>query len=227
MEAAARARRYIVNVEGALRQLEGQDLGSASALVEQAKRYLSDAEYYLEKGDVVTSVACSSYAEGLLDALRLLGIAKVEWPRSERPRVLVGGAFEIIHPGHLHLLRKARELGRVVVVVARDSTIRKLKGRPPVVPEQQRLEVVRSLRYVDEAYLGNDPLDIESTLKTLKPDIVLLGPDQDRIKALVEEAAARAGLNVKVLKLENRIQGAYLSTSEIMRRAVSLLSPAP
>jgi FAD synthetase len=102
-----------------------------------------------------------------------------------------------------------------------------LKGRPPVVPEQQRLEVVRSLRYVDEAYLGNDPLDIESTLKTLKPDIVLLGPDQDRIKALVEEAVARAGLNVKVLKLENRIQGAYLSTSEIMRRAVSLLSPAP
>ncbi len=222
MEAESRARRYIANVEYALQQLEGRDLGPASALVEQAKRYLRDAKYYLERGDAVTSVACSSYAEGLLDALRLLGVANVEWPKGERPKVLVGGAFEIIHPGHLHLLRKARELGRVVVVVARDSTVQKMKGRPPIVPEQQRLEVVRSLCYVDEACLGNDPLDVEATLKTLKPDIVLLGPDQDRVGELVEEAVARTGMSVRVLKLESRIQGAYLSTSEIIKRAASL-----
>jgi len=227
MNVETRARRYIANVEAVLRQLEGQDLGRASVLVEQAKRYLSDAEYYLERGDAVTSAACSSYAEGLLDALRLLGIAEVEWPKGERPKVLVGGAFEIIHPGHLHLLRKARELGRVIVVVARDSTIQKMKGRPPIVPERQRLEVVRSLRYVDEAYLGNDPLDIETTLKTLKPDIVLLGPDQNRLRELVEEAIARTGMNVKVLKLENRVQGAYLSTSEIIKRAAYLSSQSP
>lgn len=223
VEAERRAQKYIANVKEALRQLEGRDLGKASKLVEQAKKYLSDAEYYLEKRDLLTSIACSSYAEGLLDAIRLLEIAEVEWPRSERQRVLVGGAFEIIHPGHLHLLRKARDLGRVVVVVARDSTIQRLKGRPPLVPEQQRLEVVKSIRYVDEAYLGSDPLDIEGTLAALKPDIVLLGPDQDRIESLVKEAVARKGLNVKVLKLENRVQGEYLSSSEIIKRVASLL----
>lgn len=225
MDAEARARKYIENVRAALRQLLGQDLGEASKLVDQAKMYLNDAEYFLEKKDVLTSIACSSYAEGLLDAIRLLGIAKVEWPRKERPRVLVGGAFEIIHPGHLHLLRRARDLGKVIVVVARDSTVQKLKGRSPLVPEQQRLEVVKSLRYVDEAYLGSDPLDIEGTLAALKPDIVLLGPDQDRIENLVREAVVRMGLNVKVVKLGNRIRGAYLSSSEIARRAASLACP--
>lgn len=228
MEAERRAWRYIENVRAALKQLEGAHLGEASRVVERAEEYLRDAEYYLlERGDVLTSIACSSYAEGLLDALAMLGMAKLEWPRAERPRVLVGGAFEIIHPGHIYLLKQARELGRVIVVVARDSTVLKLKGRPPIVPEEQRLEVVKSLRYVDEAYLGNDPLDIEATLKALKPDIVLLGPDQNGLEPLVRSAVERLRLDVKVLKLEKRVQGVCLSSSEIARRAAALINSSP
>ncbi|MEM0459899.1 MAG: DUF357 domain-containing protein [Thermofilaceae archaeon] len=218
MESLERARRYIENLRAALVDLEGKDLGAATRVVEQARSYLSDAEFYLERGDIITSIACSSYAEGLLDALNLLSVARIEWPRKPRPRVIVGGAFEILHPGHLHLLRRARELGRVIVIVARDSTIQKLKGRPPIVPEQQRLEVVKSIRYVDEAYLGSDPLDVEGVLLKLRPDIVLLGPDQHYLEELVREAISRLNLGISVVKLENRVGTESFSSSAIFRK---------
>ncbi|RLF13769.1 MAG: DUF357 domain-containing protein, partial [Thermoprotei archaeon] len=60
-------------------------------------------------------------------------------------KVLVAGVFDLIHPGHLFFLQCAKELGEVYVVVARDSTVERIKGRRPVVPEDQRLEVVRQL----------------------------------------------------------------------------------
>lgn len=218
MQAEERARKYIENLRSALAGLEGVDLGLAARVVEQAKSYLADAEFYLERGDVITSIACSSYAEGLLDALNLLGIARIEWPRGPRPTVIVGGAFEILHPGHLHLFREARKLGKVIVIVARDSTIEELKGRPPIVPEQQRLEVVKSIRYVDEAYLGSEPLDVEGTLLKFKPDVIVLGPDQDHLEKLVREAIARLNLSTQVIKLKNRVGDSNFSSSFIAKR---------
>lgn len=223
MRVDERAKRYIENLREVLSALEGGDLGPAQRLIEQAWSYLSDAEFYLERGDAVTSIACSSYAEGLLDALALLGIAKIDWPREPRPVVLVGGAFEILHPGHLHLLRQARQLGRVVVIVARDSTVQRMKGRLPVIPEQQRLEVVKSIRYVDEAYLGSEPFDVEGVLRKHKPDIVLLGPDQDYIEKLVHEAASRLNLPTKIVKLKNRVGDTNFSSSTILRKLASSL----
>lgn len=222
MQAEERARRYIENLRSALAELEGMNLGQAARVIEQVRSYLADAEFYLERGDVITSIACSSYAEGLLDALNLLGITKIEWPRRLRPTVIVGGAFEILHPGHLHLLREARRFGRVVVIVARDSTIEKLKGRPPVVPEQQRLEVVRSIRYVDEAHLGNEPLDVEGTLLRFKPDVIVLGPDQNHLEKLVKEAISRLNLNTQVVKLKNRVGNSNFSSSIIAKRLLEL-----
>ncbi len=221
MKVEDRARRYIENLEAVLNALMRENLGAATRVVDLATSYLRDATYYLEKGDPVTSIACSSYAEGLLDALGLLGITRVEWPKRHRPKVLVGGVFEIIHPGHLYLLRKAKELGRVVVIVARDSTVTKLKGRLPVVPEEQRLEVVKSIKYVDEAYLGSEPLDIEGTLRRHKPDIVLLGPDQNMIEELVRRTIKATGINVRVIKLRKRVGSGITSSSEIIRRILT------
>jgi len=68
------------------------------------------------------------------------------------------GTFDIIHPGHGYYLRESKNLGgkdtKLVVVVARDVTVRKRK-RVPIVNEVQRLEVVKMLKPVDEAYLGH------------------------------------------------------------------------
>ncbi|HEX7515581.1 MAG TPA: adenylyltransferase/cytidyltransferase family protein, partial [archaeon] len=91
-------------------------------------------------------------------------------------RVLATGTFDILHPGHILYLKKARELGdELFVIVSRDSMI---KHKPkPILPEQQRLQVIKALEMVDFAELGSER-DIFEPLTLIKPDIVALGFDQ-------------------------------------------------
>ncbi|MBI2648807.1 MAG: adenylyltransferase/cytidyltransferase family protein, partial [Thaumarchaeota archaeon] len=92
--------------------------------------------------------------------------------------VMIGGAFEIIHPGHIHTVREAKKLGDVlVVVVARDKTVSKNKGRNPITREDLRVELVSSIKNVDAAVLGGEG-SIYDTLERVRPDIVALGYDQ-------------------------------------------------
>jgi len=55
------------------------DPSKVDEIVDEAKRYLEDAKYYLKKGKLETSLASVAYSEGLLDALRMLGLVKFEW----------------------------------------------------------------------------------------------------------------------------------------------------
>ncbi|MEM4647670.1 MAG: DUF357 domain-containing protein, partial [Candidatus Nezhaarchaeales archaeon] len=142
-------------------------------VVDNAKRYYYDAKHYMSLGDYPTSYVCIAYCEGLLDTLKFLNFIEViEEGRvvaEKRKRVMVAGVFDIIHPGHIYLISKAAELGDVVVVVARDSTVERLKGRRPVVPEDQRLEVVKNIKGVSEAVLGNEGEDMLKIVEELKP----------------------------------------------------------
>ena len=99
--------------------------------------------------------------------------------------VLTSGAFDLIHYGHIRLLEEAKRLGgpdaRLVVIVARDETIHRLKGLPPVIPEDQRRAVVEALKVVDEALLGYETLDMATVIDRVKPDIIAVGYDQDSI----------------------------------------------
>lgn len=194
-------------------------------ILDLAESYLRDAKYYFsEKFDLFTSLCCAAYSEGLIDALRFLGLVDFKWPTSKRPRVLVGGVFEILHPGHIYLLKKAKEYGEVIVVVARDKTIKKLKGREPIIPEAQRLEVIRSLKYVDEAILGDEDLNLKGVIETVKPDIILLGPDQSWIKELLKGELDRSH-SFRLIKLDERYKGYPLtSTSKIVKRVLRLFS---
>ena len=88
-------------------------------------------------------------------------------------RVLATGTFDLLHPGHLLYLSEARSLGdELYVIVARESMI-KHKQRP-IVPEEQRLAMVKALRVVDKAMLGSEK-DIFEPLCEIRPDIIVLG----------------------------------------------------
>lgn len=226
---AERLRAYMDNVEKALEALGARGLsGRARDLAELARAYLSDSKYYAEAGDLETALACVAYAEGLLDALRLLGIAEFEWqPLSkllERPKVLVAGSFEILHPGHLHLLRKAWEMGRVYVVVARDSNVERFKGRRPVVPEEHRRRVVESVKYVHAAVLG-DERDVMKPVEDIKPDVILLGPDQWASEEWLRRELEKRGMRgVRVVRLLERVGDDLYSATGILAKACSQLS---
>lgn len=130
--------------------------------------------------------------------------------------VLVAGTFDLLHPGHVHLLRVASRHGKVHVVVARDSNSKKVKGHLPVVPERQRLEMVRALKLVCSASLGHED-EFDSVLE-FKPDVIVLGPDQ-HFQGL-REKLRKHGLKTKVIRLRKRYNSFPLcASSDIISKA--------
>ena len=91
--------------------------------------------------------------------------------------VLAFGTFDLLHPGHLSYLRQARKFGdQLVVVIARDESVRKAKGHLPILFEKDRKALVGSLSFVDHAVLGNAH-DHFKVIKKIKPSVVCLGYD--------------------------------------------------
>ncbi len=227
MEDRERIEAYIVNLERAIKILEHKEIPAKyKPLLENAKAYLSDAKYYLSKNDYFTALACVAYGEGLIDSLRHIGEIDIDWkPLSSllsRPKVLVAGSFEILHPGHIYLFEKAWELGRVYVIVSRDSNFEKFKGRKPAIPDKYRAEVVRSVRYVHEAVLG-DEKDYLKPVLDISPDIVLLGPDQWPDKEKLEEELRKRGLEkTRVLRLKEPFKDDICRSSKIIRRILEI-----
>lgn len=191
-------------------------------IVDNAKRYYADAKYYMSLRDYPTSYVCIAYCEGLLDTLKYLNLIEAiegaEAMIERKKRVMVAGVFDIVHPGHIYLISKAAELGDVIVVVARDSTVERLKGRRPVVPEDQRLEVVKNIKGVKEAFLGNEGEDMLKIVEELKPDIILLGPNQNFDENKLRRDLELRGLKVEVMRLKEIYEPYRLcSTSKIIR----------
>jgi FAD synthetase len=126
--------------------------------------------------------------------------------------VVATGVFELIHPGHLLFLNEARKLGkRLVVIVARDSTAKSRKSHFSI-PERQRLEVVKSLKMVDDAVLG-DEKDMFKPIELLKPDVLALGYDQDVDENEIEQELRKRGLKTRVVRL-NAVHAGDLSGSK-------------
>lgn len=107
---------------------------------------------------------------------------------------MAAGCFDLLHYGHLRYLEEAKKLGgegaELVVVVARDSTIMKRKGRPPVMKEEDRRSLVEALKPVDRAILGGVDFDTELVIREVKPDIIALGYDQNDLEGIVKAKGA-------------------------------------
>ena len=119
--------------------------------------------------------------------------------------VLAGGVFDIIHPGHIHTLNAAKELGDVlVVVVATDNTAVKMKKRRPLHAQEQRQELVNSLSTVDLCLIGQED-DIFKTVNHVKPQIIALGYDQIHQEKFITEGCKKIELDAKVARLQSPI----------------------
>lgn len=142
-------------------------------------------------------------------------------------RVLASGAFELLHPGHIRFLAEAKRVGgeasRLIVVVARDETIRRRKGREPLLGEEARREIVSMLKPVDEAILGHTPFSFEKIIEEVKPDIVVFGYDQDDLMREFLRFIESKGLSIEVVKLGKFASREPSSTSELIKRAAEIL----
>ena len=137
---------------------------------------------------------------------------------------MASGVFDLLHLGHVKFLEEAKKAGgknaELLVIVARDSTVQRMKGRPPIMPEDQRRALVESLRVVDEAVLGLEDFDIGDVIERVKPDVIALGYDQSEMEAQVREYINKRGLHVRIARLDKFENDTLSSSSKIREKIV-------
>jgi FAD synthetase len=138
--------------------------------------------------------------------------------------VLASGTFDLLHYGHVRYLEEAKKLGgknaELIVIVARDSTVKKRKQRKTVMPEDQRRSLVEALKVVDEAILGCEDFDMIKVVEETKPDIIAVGHDQSDIEREVRKALAEKGIPIEVVRVGRFGKDELNSSSEIKRKII-------
>jgi FAD synthetase len=140
--------------------------------------------------------------------------------------VLASGVFDLLHLGHVRFLEAAKKAGgkdaKLIVIVARDSTVEKKKGKKPVMPEYQRCALVASLKVVDEAMLGFEDFSMGRVLEKIKPDIVAVGHDShvSGLEQAVKDAVTKKGWKMKVVKVGKFSSDELDSSSKIKQKIV-------
>lgn len=116
-------------------------------------------------------------------------------------KVMASGTFDLLHMGHIYYLKEAKKLGEtLIVVVACDETVRKMKHEP-VTPEQMRVNIIRELKMVDDAVLGHKE-DMYKIVEEIKPDIIALGYDQIHDEKKIRTELKKRGIKAKVVRLQ-------------------------
>jgi D-glycero-beta-D-manno-heptose 1-phosphate adenylyltransferase len=128
--------------------------------------------------------------------------ARAEWRRAGKTVVFTNGCYDILHPGHIRLLEKARSLGDLLILALNtDSSVARLKGPTrPLISEDERARMALALEAVDAVTLFDEDTPRELIAQVL-PDILIKGADWAHFIAGREEVEA-AGGKVMALALE-------------------------
>jgi len=135
--------------------------------------------------------------------------------------VLIAGTFDLLHPGHIYLVNEAAKMGDVYVIVATDQNRKLYSGESPIIPENQRLEVMMSVKNVKEARLGRSDNDTLKTVEEINPDIILLGPDQKYDQETLKQGLVEKGLNNIIVKRLDTYYDKYeLHSSNLIKKKI-------
>ncbi len=120
-----------------------------------------------------------------------------------KTRIMVFGTFDMVHPGHRNFFTQARKLAQnpfLIVSLARDKNVLRIKGKKPVKSEKQRMGLVDKIRGVNKVVLGGSDNHMAHIIKE-QPDIIALGYDQTAYVRGLRSELKRAGLKTKVVRL--------------------------
>jgi len=144
----------------------------------------------------------------------------------ERKIVLASGVFDLLHLGHVKFLEEAKKAGgrnaKLIVIVARDSTVEKRKGSKPIIPENQRRALVESLKVVDDAILGYEDFNMEKVIEKIQPDIIAVGHDSHLtgLEQTVRNYVKNKGLKIKIVKIGKFGEDELDSSSKIKQKII-------
>lgn len=121
-------------------------------------------------------------------------------------KILLFGTFDILHPGHASLFKQARQTSaapsQIIVVIARDVTVKQIKKHLPVNSEKKRRENLLKTGWANKALLGGAG-DRYEVIKKIKPDFICLGYDQKIFTGRLRQKIKQFGLNTKIVRLKS------------------------
>ncbi len=124
-------------------------------------------------------------------------------PQEKNPKkVIIFGTFDLLHAGHENMIEQARELGdEMTAVIARDETVRKIKGEYPFYPEKKRVKNLKNTGLVEKVVLGNmgDKYDI---IRKIRPDVIALGYDQFAFTYQLEKFLIDEKIDAEICRLK-------------------------
>lgn len=125
----------------------------------------------------MNSADSKNFFAPILGRNRLVARVAVERRRKKRI-VLANGCFDLFHVGHIRYLAGAKELGDILIVgINSDEQVRKLKGsKRPFMPENERAEIVSSIRFVNFVTIFEEPT-VEELIRAIRPDFHAKGTD--------------------------------------------------
>lgn len=110
--------------------------------------------------------------------------------------VYVQGTWDLFHIGHLNILRKARKIAtKLIVGVNTDESVQEYKGDYPVIPYQDRVEILKACSLVDEVVMSKMIFNVDN-LKKLDVDVIVLGSDWKNRYLEGKEEAQKAGIEI-------------------------------
>lgn len=151
---------------------------------------------------------------GKLKSLDELKAVVANAKRQGKTVVFTNGCFDLLHRGHLHILREAKACGDILIVALNsDRSVKALKGPTrPVLPESDRTELIGALEMVDYVVVFDEP-DPYTLIETLRPDVLAKGGDWTSEKIIGSEVVEQGGGRVAVIPY---LKG--FSTTEIIER---------
>lgn len=142
---------------------------------------------------------------------------KLKKKSSSKKSIMVFGTFDILHKGHESFFKQAKRYAKILVVsVARDVNVKKIKGNKPFYPEKTRLNNIKKLKIVNQALLG-DKGNYLKHIKKINPDIIALGYDQRAYTKTLKSDLKKVGLETKIIRLK-AFRPLELKSSKLKRK---------
>lgn len=119
-------------------------------------------------------------------------------------KIMVFGTFDGLHLGHLNFFKQARRLvssGQLIVSVARNQNVFKIKGKYPVLDEKQRITLIKKSKLAHRVVLGGLK-DYLPHITKINPDIIALGYDQKAYVKNLKKDLKKKNLKAKIVRLK-------------------------
>jgi rfaE bifunctional protein nucleotidyltransferase chain/domain len=176
--------------------------------------YLPGTDSCSEDMHLLSSVLAMS--DRKIKTLNEIVLLRSRLRESGKKLVFTNGCFDILHVGHVRYLNYARSLGDVLIVgINSDHSVREIKGASrPIVPEQERAEILAALACVDFVFIFDDPTPQQS-IDAIVPDVLVKGADWDIAAIVGRETVENAGGTVINIPL---VEGA--STTDIIKKVL-------